>query len=327
MLRHTIVLVSGCGAEISDCLFPSVTEVLAELKQQAAVELVNRSAILCLYHAKGLSSGMFETLVHADWSMSPKKRWAARARRVAGNWQVEDPYPVGSCAALLDHCFGAIADGPVLVGFDFPIGVPAAFAANAGITSFRDALPLLGEGRWKDFFHVAETPGDISLERPFYPRSSAKGATRAALVAALGMSRYEELLRMCERRTSVRREACSLFWTLGGNQVGRAAISGWREIVAPALLRGARIWPFDGNLADLAKTAAVVIAETYPAEAYRMIDAGFAATESKRRVEDRRRKSTAHPGLGSATRREAISQCSCQHPRRIWIQVQRRRQV
>ena len=233
---------------------------------------------------------MFETMIHADWSTSPKKRWAARARRADGNWLIEDPELVGSCEALLDHVFAAAADGPVLIGFDFPIGLPAAFAARAGITSFREALPLLGEGRWKDFFQVAETPGEISLERPFYPRSSAKGATRAALLAGLGVSRYEELLRTCERRTSDRREACSLFWTLGGNQVGRAAMSGWREIVAPALLRGARIWPFDGSLPDLAKTSAVVIAETYPAEAYRMIDAGFAATESKRRVEDRRRR-------------------------------------
>jgi len=29
-----------------------------------------------------------------------------------------------------------------------------------------------------------------------------------------------------------------MFWTLGGNQVGKAAISGWRELLAPARRAG-----------------------------------------------------------------------------------------
>jgi hypothetical protein len=61
-----------------------------------------------------------------------------------------------------------------------------------------------------------------------------------------------------------------MFWTLGGNQVGKAAISGWRELLAPA--RRARmnvaIWPFDGALAVLLSTHSFVVAETYPGEVY-----------------------------------------------------------
>jgi hypothetical protein len=62
--------------------------------------------------------------------------------------------------------------------------------------------------------------------------------------------------------------ANSLFWTLGPNQVGRAAIAGWREIIAPALTRDrVGIWPFAGDLVDLLGSREVVFAETYPADA------------------------------------------------------------
>jgi len=33
----------------------------------------------------------------------------------------------------------------------------------------------------------------------------------------------KDLLRLCERATPDRGDACMLFWTLGGNQVGKAA--------------------------------------------------------------------------------------------------------
>jgi hypothetical protein len=50
--------------------------------------------------------------------------------------------------------------------------------------------------------------------------------------------------------------------TLGGNQGGKAAISGWEEVIAPARRRGARVWPFDGRLAELAMVGVPVLAET-----------------------------------------------------------------
>ena len=59
-------------------------------------------------------------------------------------------------------------------------------------------------------------------------------------------------------------------WTLGGNQVGKAAISGWRELLAPARRAGIDVgrWPFDGALAALLSTRRFVVAETYPGEVY-----------------------------------------------------------
>ncbi|MFL4993649.1 MAG: hypothetical protein ACJ8DV_20520, partial [Microvirga sp.] len=117
--------------------------------------------------------------------------------------------------------------------------------------------------------------------------------SRTSLVSGLGVASFEDLLRICERKTPERQAACSLFWTLGGNQVGRAAISGWRDVIRPAMERGAALWPFDGSLAELAAREDVVLAETYPAEAYRMFNAGFRREESKRRRSDRASKASA----------------------------------
>jgi len=65
---------------------------------------------------------------------------------------------------------GRHADGGhVVVGFDFPIGVPAAYAGRAGVERFRDFLAQLGRDGWGRFYDVAEKPHDIGVRRPFYP--------------------------------------------------------------------------------------------------------------------------------------------------------------
>jgi hypothetical protein len=75
---------------------------------------------------------------------------------------------------------------------------------------------------------------------------------------------------VCERRTALRRGACPLFWTLGGQQVGRGASLGWRDVLRPALKEERRLglWPFDGPLHELLERYPLVIVETYPAEFY-----------------------------------------------------------
>jgi hypothetical protein len=59
-------------------------------------------------------------------------------------------------------------------------------------------------------------------------------------------------------------------WTLGGNQVGKAAIIGWQDLLVPALRDDTtlKLWPFDGGLESLLVPGSLVIAETYPAECY-----------------------------------------------------------
>jgi hypothetical protein len=80
---------------------------------------------------------------------------------------------------------------------------------------------------------------------------------------ALEVSAIDDLRRECEKKQAGRRAACPLFWTLGASQVGKGAIVGWRDVLAPALREGGVVlWPFDGRLPDLIKAGRIIIAET-----------------------------------------------------------------
>lgn len=207
-------------------------------------------------------------VVHADWGSHPSKRWMARARlRQDGTYVVEATEPVGRPEDLLDRARAEAGPGGcALVGFDFPIGLPAAWAARAGVRLFLDLLPRLGLGKWSRFYEVAARPEEIGLRRPFYPARPG-GTSQRHLVEGLGVHGIDELRRRCERARTGRRAAAPLFWTLGGQQVGKGAIVGWRDVLAPALRRGsATIWPFCGPLAEGLRPDGVVVVETYPTE-------------------------------------------------------------
>lgn len=235
---------------------------------------------------------MFDFLAHADWSWSPRKRWVSVARRTDGRWQVDAPVRVGDIEEFLSELvLPSPAASRRLVGFDFPIGVPKAYGRLTGQKNFLDLLKSLGTESWAEFFQVAERPEQISIKRPFYPYRPG-GTTRSHLHDGLGLSDFA-LLRCCERRTDQRRAACSLFWTLGGQQVGKAAICGWKEVLRPAVQQGVRLWPFEGSLEELAKVEGSVIAETYPGEAYAHIGVRFKSGQSKQRQSDRQDKADA----------------------------------
>lgn len=206
-------------------------------------------------------------IAHCDWSRDPRKRWMAIATRHHGGWLVHAPEPVGPCASLFDR-LAARADGagPVLAGVDFVLGLPAWFGERSGLPDFRSALAQFGSGPWSRWFDVCGDAADISLYRPFYPAAPGN-RQRAQLLAGLGLEGADDLLRRCERRTATRPAACSLFWTLGGNQVGKAALAGWRELVQPNLAELA-LWPFDGALSTLLGGDKPVLAETYPGDTY-----------------------------------------------------------
>lgn len=108
------------------------------------------------------------------------------------------------------------------------------------------------------------------------------GTKRQHLFDALGVSNPNDLLRICERATENRPAACMLFWTLGGNQVGKAAISGWREVIIPNL-GSIGLWPFDGKMEDVLNDHSVVIAETYPGDVYGQIGLPSRPVWSKRK--------------------------------------------
>lgn len=211
-------------------------------------------------------------VIHADWGKDPKKRWMARASlSTSGSYRAEAPEPVGQALTPIDPLVEHVASPrAVLIGFDFPIGLPIAYARAAEISQFLPVLAELGQGRWSRFFDVAQRPGEISLERPFYPMRPG-GTRQEHLLSALSLPSMDALRRRCEMPRPGRRAACPLFWTLGGQQVGKAAIAGWREVLIPALQSrrtAVKVWPFSGLLEALLRDSRVVVAETYPAEFY-----------------------------------------------------------
>jgi hypothetical protein len=112
------------------------------------------------------------------------------------------------------------------------------------------------------------------------------GRSQSQLLNALNVQNKNDLLRRCEKKTRLRPAACMLFWTLGGNQVGKAAISGWEELIVPNLDE-VGLWPFDGPLNDLLQRFSVVVAETYPGEVYHQLQFPNKSKWSKRRPDGR----------------------------------------
>lgn len=209
-----------------------------------------------------------------------------------GRYRADMPEPVGDLTTLFTRLRAtAGAEGCVLLGVDFPIGLPLSYARRVGIDAFMDALPRFGEGWWNGFYTVNTAPREISLHRPFYPARPG-GARREHLAAALGMDSFDALLRRCEQPYPGRRAAAPLFWTLGGQQVGKAAISGWRDLLAPALRRGEgdlTLWPFAGPLPALCEPGRVVVAESYPAEFYGHLGVRFPRESGGKRAREGRR--------------------------------------
>jgi hypothetical protein len=235
-------------------------------------------------------------VAHADWSATPAKRWCCIAVRDRhGAFRVEAPAPVGR----LGDFFAALRAragrrGPVLVGFDFPLGLPRRYARAAGIGDFRAFLARAGRGRFRAFYEVAGSPREIALERPFFPvRAGDKGEFgHRHLIAGLGLADKTGLYRAVDYGRGYRPDAAAMFWTLGPKQVGKATIAGWRDLVAPALRADDAIalWPFDGSFADCLASAALTVVEAYPAEYYRHLDLPLVRAGSKRDPIARRRQ-------------------------------------
>jgi len=206
---------------------------------------------------------------------------ADTAIRNESGWLTGAPGRVNDTVLFLNY----LTEGSytTLAGFDFPIGLPESYGEKTRLGGFCNALDAFGSGRWSAFYEVANTANEISIFRPFYPQRSSSEARQGHLIEGHGCGSIDDLRRQCELPTAARRAACPLFWTLGGNQVGKAAISGWKEIISPARRLGAKLWPFDGSLGKLASIGELVLAETYPAEAYEHVGVRFATGESKRR--------------------------------------------
>lgn len=224
-------------------------------------------------------------VAHADWSIDPRKRWVAVAHRAGTGWALDAPRLVGEVATFLARLRAEANGGPVALGVDLPVGVPRAYAAQRLEQDFLHFLRASGD--WPDFFRVCAVLEELAPERPFYPARGIAGMTRASHAAALGLGGAAGLSRACDRATAERPAGAPLFWTLGANQSGKAAIAAWRDMLLPALAAGqdVRLWPFAGPFRSLLAPGAVALAETYPAEALRHL--GIRLKGSKRRQADR----------------------------------------
>jgi hypothetical protein len=240
-------------------------------------------------------------IAHADWSVSRRKRWLALAElQPNGDYATTLPQPAGAATTLLYRLVSLAPPGRVvLAGFDFPIGLPLAYARRAGINAFLPWLPRFGHGNWTDFYRVAERQEEISVRQPFYPYRPG-GTSIHHLLDGLGLATRRELYRVCDLPHGSRPAAAPLFWTLGPQQVGKAAITGWRDMLAPAVRDAAlplQLWPFAGPLPELVERGGLVIAETYPAEAAQILGVR-GGLGGKRSQEARRRQ--AEPLLATA---------------------------
>jgi hypothetical protein len=214
-----------------------------------------------------------------------------------GRWRIAAPCPVGDVATLLSRL--SANGAPAVLGVDFPLGLPRAYVAQH-VTAPNFPSFLRGLATRQAFFDVCADLAMIAGARPFYPMRGLAGMTRLAHAQALGLADAMALCRACDRATAERPAGAPLFWTLGANQSGKAAISAWRDMLLPAFAGPAppALWPFDGDLATLLAPGRVVIAETYPAEAMRHL--GLRMAGSKRRQADR---AALAPGLAAAMAR------------------------
>jgi len=228
-----------------------------------------------------------EVVAAADWSFDNARRRLVVAKLRSNRYAVDDPpQPIAEPGRLLGYLRHLAGDGTALVGFDFPIGLPAAYAARAGLAAFRGTLGEFGkQGLWRDFFEVTDDP---SLYQPFGPRSNLKGGlTRPELAERLGLSEAQ-LFRRCDAKTPARNRAEIIFYTRFAKQVGRSALHGWQTVLQPAL-DDFRLWPFDGDLERLLAEPGLVVAEIYPAEAVAQLrlPLGPGTPYSKGRRQDR----------------------------------------
>jgi len=211
-------------------------------------------------------------IIHCDWSVQPAKRWAVRALWQNDAYYLLPPEPV--TADLLTPRPNQVR----FVGVDVPLGLPLAYARQVSCDSFIELLPQLGQGEWGDFFRPAETVLEIDLKRPFYPQRPG-GTKQKHLLDRLNLADMDQLRRLCDRATADRRAAAALFWTMGAQQVGKAAITFWRDWLQPAWRDDGQnqlgLWPFQGSLFDLLATRSVVVAEAYPSEFYHHLGVDF----------------------------------------------------
>ena len=230
-----------------------------------------------------------DVIIHADWSGDAeeatrrlKRQYVRAERRNSKSYSVVAPKAVTDAEVWLADLVAEARGGKaVLVGFDFVIGIPKAYAKLVDRNSFIDFVKNVPA----PFFEINSDIRDVSTTRPFFPRNeqcwrsvnASKGQRRLAVAQQIGVDNEHALLRRCEHATQMRGAGSPLFITSSAKQVGRATLFGWKEAIVPALRNArdvVRVWPFDGDLRDLVCPGSLTIVETYPTETYAHLGVG-----------------------------------------------------
>jgi hypothetical protein len=232
-----------------------------------------------------------DRVAHADWGTAPAKRALASAELQDGAFRAHAPSIFGNSGRLLEDMGLHGRQETTLLGFDFPMGLPRAYAAQAGADRYVSWLRSLPDDTM--LFDVATHIADVSPARPFFPQNITvkSPGIKSQFRQALGLS-AADVLRRCDRKHCTRNAASEMFWCLGASGVGKATVAGWRDTLRPALHdpnRRFSVWPFDGQLQDLLAASDAVLVETYPADVYLQLGLAIGRPgASKTRQEDRR---------------------------------------
>jgi len=199
-------------------------------------------------------------IIAVDWGKNARKRSAYLA---AGSTRTVSRLPFdGSLAKLL--AYAADLEPPTLVGIDAAIGYPiGAWNQLAGTKSILDTTFVdffLRSPLPEQFFEPVRTPDDWSPSRPFIRPPHGPFSLNAYIEAS-----HDGIHRQIDRRL----KANPVFIMCGmPGTVGSGTHALWQELRAEASQSAIRIWPFDGSLDQLIRSAEPIIAEIYPKACY-----------------------------------------------------------
>ncbi len=204
----------------------------------------------------------------ADWGKEPGKRAVYVAdvtgravRRVASQgWTV---------ARVLAEAKQWEAKGSVLVTFDAPLGVPASYlsavASRPGWGASRNFLEFMKVACATPGFFAATSNADHwKVEQPFFGVPRGEDGLGGYLRAAgdSGVDLYRSIDRQTRAKTVFAKSGIP-------GTVGSAACALWTELGALLTAdRAFRVWPFEGDLDTLLRTAPQAVGEIYPRAAY-----------------------------------------------------------
>ena len=212
-------------------------------------------------------------LVCCDWGLAPGGRAIyvgdAQARTLGPGGPTPfcnangDPWTL---SAVLELGRRLRDQGPVLLAFDMPLGIPASYldAARAvprwsAATSFVEWLPLAcAEGT----FHTnVDQPEAWAVEQPFARVPSGSGSLKRIHARA---AREGVVLR---REVDALTNATPVFIAAGiPGAMGTAARQLWRELSEALTLpsRDFGVWPFEGTLQEVLETHGLAVGELLP---------------------------------------------------------------